>query len=191
MSLAPIDSHHLGSPTHTAAQSNRSVSALEAEQVAQANHPLPRLQHGYSPLRLAPRCLTCDSVKTATPQSDTEIKSPIRGWWGWHLLVLTVVAFVSPYLANEDDRLYSPAIATYHEVEGRLQPTTEKIWLDGRTAAELHRGHYLFWGLAPVLIQLLVVLISRILTRSRSKITAPQRLSPHATRPERSHVNEG
>lgn len=122
-------------------------------------------------------------MKTTTAGADTVLNAPIRGWWGWYFLVNVVIAFAAPYFANEHDRLYSPAIGTYHEVNGRMEPTIEKIWVDGRTAAELHRGHYLFWGLAPVTIQLLVLGILRLLARYRARAALHPHSLPHPSRP--------
>ncbi len=115
-------------------------------------------------------------------QTDTGREAPTKRWF-WYLLVFVGIALAAPYFANEDSRLYSPGIGTYHEVESRLQPTIEKIWIDGRTAAELNRGHYLYLGLFIVLIEFVIFGVSRLLSRHRSKAGSPPRSSPHPARP--------
>jgi hypothetical protein len=85
--------------------------------------------------------------------------------WFWYLLVFTIVSLVEPYFANADSRVHSSKVKTFHEVDGRLQPTTEKIWIDGRTAAELNRGLYLSMGLFMVLVEVLAFTTKRLLSR--------------------------
>lgn len=115
-------------------------------------------------------------------QTDTRREAPTARWFGYLLAVISF-ALVSPYFANEDTRLYSPGIGTYQKVDGRLQPTTEIIWIDGRTAAELNRGQYLYLGLFFVLIDFVIFGASRLLSRHRSKAASPPRSLPPPARP--------
>jgi hypothetical protein len=116
-------------------------------------------------------------MNAITLQPDTGSEAPMRRWF-WYLLIFTVISLAAPYFANEDSRLYSPGIGTYHEVDGRLQSTTEKIWIDGSTAAELNRGFYLYIGLSFVLVEFVFFAASRLISRLRSKAGSTPRSSP-------------
>lgn len=115
-------------------------------------------------------------MKATNPQPHSGIQAPVSGC-GWYLLWCVVVTLAAPYFVNEDSRLYSPDIGTYYEVDGRMQPTAEKIWIDGRTARELNSRRYLIFGMVPVIIQFLAFVISRHLARTRSKAEIPPRPS--------------
>jgi len=114
-------------------------------------------------------------------QSDTG-NAPDNNRWFWYLFVYVVITLAAPYFADKDTRFYSPGIETYHEVNGSLVPTTEKIWIDGHTAAKLNRNHIQSFGLSFVLIKFAVDATARFLSRHRSKAASPQSSSPSPAR---------
>jgi hypothetical protein len=100
---------------------------------------------------------------TQTPESP-----PYRRWF-CYLAVASILALVSPYFANKEDRFHSPHVAIYSEANGKREPMTQKVWFDGRFYAQYEtRPQWLVWGLIFVGIEAVGYGIYRLRARRKT-----------------------
>lgn len=106
---------------------------------------------------------------------------PYHRWFLW-LLIGCVGTLAAPYLGdNTRSTFYSPSIRTYIETEQGLVPTTQRIHIDGRTAAFLNASDWLH---IPMIVLTLDAAIWGI--RRRRTLAQGRRASPISP----SHAND-
>lgn len=104
--------------------------------------------------------------------ADSSQPLPYKSWFGC-LLFGTLLTIILPHFADSKDSFYQPSsVLTFTEVNGEMQPTSEKIWIDGRTHALLSQRRWLYISTGLVLCQAILILVSRAVRRVRSNCTA-------------------
>lgn len=89
--------------------------------------------------------------------------------WFFYLLIGVLLTLAGPYASRPGDRFYSTTVATFERLDGILQPTRDKIWLDALSYAKLQSGYWLRVALAAVAVDALVMLILRTRQKYRQQ----------------------
>jgi hypothetical protein len=79
--------------------------------------------------------------------------------WFFYLIIASIISLSIPFLANAEDKLYTASIKTYVETNGKLQPTSDHIWVDGKTAAHLRDTSWLVVAVSYIFVECVIVLI--------------------------------
>lgn len=103
-----------------------------------------------------------------TMRSDPTDGLPIHRWFVY-LLLCVFATLLAPHFTNSDTRYYSPWIALYQQVGSNYVPTTEKIWIDAYTYSKLNNDRYLYYALAMIAIESLVLIVPRSMRCLRSR----------------------
>ncbi len=106
-------------------------------------------------------------MNAVTPPRDRTEGPPVLRWF-IYLIFCVLVTLIAPHTADPSDKYHLPHVVTFQKVGDSMVPTSGEIWIDGRSAAKLNNNHWLYLGLAVIAIELLVLIVSRLVSHKRS-----------------------
>jgi hypothetical protein len=98
------------------------------------------------------------------------------------LFVATLLTVSKPYRSNIDNRFYTPAVQTFYEADGKMLPTPQKVFIDGKSAAYLNQARPLHFALFLILLELIVGML-RGFTRPFTDKKSEQAVAPNRSLP--------
>ena len=100
-------------------------------------------------------------------ESSTQRSWPFGRWFSYLLIGILLTLVETRFVRQADDKAHAVDVQTFHEVDGSLVPTAEKIWLDGTTYTKLRSGSWLTMALGVLILDFLLTLSFRFWRRTR------------------------
>ena len=82
-------------------------------------------------------------------------------------ILLTLIE--TRFVKHPEDKAHAVDVQTFHEVDGLLAPTSEKIWIDATAYTKLRSGSWLTIALVVLALDIVFTLVLRLWRGPRSK----------------------
>ncbi len=91
--------------------------------------------------------------------SVTFISWPFGRWFAYLLIGVILTLIEIRFVKDPKDKVYAVDVETFHEVDGSLVPTSEKVWIDAKAYAKLRSGSWLTTSFLVIALDLVFILV--------------------------------
>ena len=92
---------------------------------------------------------------------STQISWPFARWFVYLFIGILLTLSEACSIEHPEDKVHAVDVQTFHEVDGKLAPTSEKIWLDVTAYKKLRSGRWLTLALGVFALDFILTLAFR------------------------------